>query len=242
MNSAEAKNILIACRPGTDDLRTAEAIEALELARRDTELQHWWEQQRVWHDRVRESFASIPVPSRLQDRILARAKIIEVPWWQQRMVWRAAAALVLLGALAVFLIRPSGREDNFQTFRSRMVRNVLRSYSMDIVTNDMAQIRNYLATNKAPADYILPPGLDKLPALGGGALGWQDRRASMVCLDSQTKGTLFLFVVDATAVKSAPSRPEFAAIKSLMTVSWSSGGKTYVLAGSGSQDWLQSFF
>jgi len=242
VNSAEAKKILIACRPGTGDLRAPEAVEALELVGRDAELLGWWEQHRVWHDRVRESFASIPVPPRLQDRILARAKIIEVPWWRQRIVWRAAAALVLLGALAVFLIRPSAREDNFQTFRSRMVRNVLRQYSMDIVTNDMEQIRAYLASKQAPADYALPPRLQQLPALGGGALGWQDRRASMVCLDSPTNGTLFLFIVDGKAVQSAPALPEFAAIKSLMTVSWSSGGKAYVLAGAGSQDWLQSFF
>jgi len=231
----------MACRPGTGDLRTPEALEALELARCDSELSHWWEQQRAWHDGVRESFRSIPLPSRLQERILARAKIIEVPWWRQRTVWQAAALLVLLATLAVLFL-PSRREDSFQTFRSRMVRNVLRTYSMDIVTNDMTQIRNYLATNQAPADYILPQKLASLPALGGGALGWQDRRASMVCLDSKTNGTLFLFVVDGAAVRRAPSAHQFVAIKNLMTVSWSSGGKTYVLAGSGSRDWLQSFF
>jgi len=241
VNSAEAKKILIACRPGTDDLRTPEAREALELAHRDAELLRWWEQQRAWHDRVRESFASIPVPSRLQARILARAKIIEVPWWRQRIVWQAAAALVLLAVLAI-LLWPSRDGATFRTFRSRMASTVLRAYAMDLVTNDMVQIRSYLASNQAPADFVLPPGLEKLPALGCGALGWQDRRASMVCLDSQTKGTLFLFIVDGAAVSRAPSRSEFAAIKSLMTVSWSSGGKTYVLAGSGSQDWLQSFF
>lgn len=241
MSNAEAKKILIACRPGTEDVRTPEAREALEMTRRDAELLQWWERQRIWHDAMRDSFGSIPVPARLQERILARAKIIEVPWWRQRFVWQAAALLMLLATLAVLLL-PSRREDTFQTFRSRMVRSVLRTYSMDIVTNDMLQIRKHLATNQAPADYILPPGLDKLPALGGAALGWQDRRASMVCLDSQTNGTLFLFVVDGSAVRHAPSTPEFAAIKSLMTVSWSAGGKTYVLAGSGSRDWLQSFF
>jgi hypothetical protein len=241
VNNAEAKKILIACRPGTDDLRSPEARGALELARHDAELLAWWEQQRAWHDGVRESFASIPVPSRLQERVLARAKVIEVPWWRQRVVWQAAALLILLATLALLFL-PSRREDTFQTFRSRMVRSVLRTYSMDIVTNDMTQIRNHLATNQAPADYVLPPGLDKLPALGGGALGWQDRRASMICLDSLTNGTLFLFVVDEAAVKRAPGAPEYAAIKNLMTVSWSSGGKAYVLAGSGSRDWLQSFF
>lgn len=241
MNSADARKILIACRPGTDDLRTPEAMEALELVRHDPELLRWWEQQRAWHRGMQESFRAIPVPVGLHDHILARAKVIEIPWWRRPSAWRAAAAIVLLGAVAVLWWKPS-HENSFPTFRSRMVGNVLRQYTMGIVTNDMAQIRTYLATNQAPSDYILPPGLERLPALGAGVLGWQDRRASMVCLDSRSQGTLFLFIVDGTSMKGPPARPEFAAVKELRTVSWSAGGKTYVLAGTGSQDWLQSFF
>ena len=42
MNSRAAQEILIACRPGTADLHTAEARAALEQVQRDPELHDWW--------------------------------------------------------------------------------------------------------------------------------------------------------------------------------------------------------
>ena len=75
------------------------------------------------------------------------------------------------------------------------MRGVQRVYpAMGIVTNDMAQIRRYLATNHAPSDYVLTAGLKRLPATGAGVLTWQSQPVSMVCLDSTDQGTLFLFV------------------------------------------------
>lgn len=240
MNSANAKRILIACRPGTEDLRTSEAAAALEQARRDPDLQSWWEQQQAFQQRTLESFRAVPVPHSLRNQILARTKIVAVPWWQRPVVWKAAAAIAFLSVIVAIWQKPSP-EDSFQTFRSRVVRNVLRQYTMDIETNDMAEIRRFLATKNAPADYVLPPNLDRLPALGAGVLSWQDRRASMVCLNSGAQGTLFLFVVDGSSVRNAPAQEEYAAVSDLMTVSWSEGGKTYVLAGHGGKESLQRF-
>ena len=99
-----------------------------------------------------------------------------------------------------------------------------------------------LSTQNAPDDYVLPQKLDGLPALGAGVLSWQDRRVSMVCLDSGAQGTLLLFVVDGAAVKNAPVQREYAPVSELTTVSWSEGGRTYVLAGQGGKEALQRFF
>jgi hypothetical protein len=241
VNSADARKILIACRPGTDDLRTEEALAALEQARRDPELQRWWEQQQAFQQRTQESFRGVPAPGYLRERILTQAKIVAPPWWRRPAGWKAAAAIALLFAVVAVWQRPSP-EDSFQTFRSRMVRNVLRQYRMDLETNDMAQIRQFLTGQKAPADYVLPKNLDALTPLGAGVLSWQDRRVSMVCLDSGAQGTLFVFVVDRGAVKKAPAQREYAVVSELMTVSWSEGGKTYVLAGQGGKESLQRFF
>ena len=169
-----------------------------------------------------------------------QAKIIAVPWWRQPVVWKAAAAIALLCAVVAVWRKPSS-EDSFQTFRSRVVRNVLRSYSMDIQTSDMAQIRRFLATNNAPADFVLPQRLGQLPAQGAGLLSWRDRHVSMVCLDSGAQGTLFLFIVDRAAVKSPPPERQYAAVSELTTVSWSERGETYVLAGRGGKEALQQF-
>jgi hypothetical protein len=121
-----------------------------------------------------------------------------------------------------------------------MVRSVLRQYSMDLVTNDMTAIRQFLTGHQAPADYVLPPGLTSLPASGAGVLSWQGQRVAMVCLDSPDQGTLFLFVVDQSAVRPPPPRnPEYLQVSKLMTASWTRDGKTYVLAGSGGREGLQ---
>ena len=105
---------------------------------------------------------------------------------------------------------------------------------MDIVTNDMSQVRRFLAGKAAPADYVLPPALTRLPVIGAGVLSWQGRGVSMVCLDSINAGTLFLFVLEESSVKDPPPKtPEFVPVFEMMTASWTEGGTVYVLAGSG---------
>ena len=180
-----------------------------------------------------EAFRQMPVPHDLKNRILARAKTIRpVRQWRQPAWIAAAAALAFLLGLAAFWVRPEP-ENSLDTFRSRMVRAVLRQYSMGIETSDMMQVRHFLATNNAPADYVLPQGLARAPTLGAGLLSWQDRRVSMVCLEGANRDTLFLFVVDRDSVKPPPpSAPQFAQVSKLMTASWSQGGKVYVLAAS----------
>jgi hypothetical protein len=240
MTNAEAKRILIACRPAPEDISDPEMAAALREVERDPELRQWWEQQREFHGAAQESFRTIPVPRTLRDRIAARTKIIRIPFWRRPAVLAAAAAIVVLfGVTAV--LWPGSSEDSFQTFRSRMVGTVLRQYSMVEMTN-MAQIRQYLATNNAPADYVLPPKLAQLPASGAGVLSWQSDRAAMVCLDSGTQGTLFLFIVDESKLKHPPGNTAaFAQVNKLATASWSQGGKTYVLAGHGDSAWLRQY-
>jgi hypothetical protein len=115
---------------------------------------------------------------------------------------------------------------------------------MDIQTNDMAQVRQFLGARNAPADYALPPGLARLPVTGAGVLSWQKERVAMVCLDGGPKqGTLFLFVVNRAAVKRPPGgSPELARISKLVTASWTAGDRTYVLAAPGDLETLEKHF
>jgi hypothetical protein len=110
---------------------------------------------------------------------------------------------------------------------------------MDIMTNDMGYIRQFLDFQQAPSDYRLPAGLARLPAMGAGVLSWQDRKVSMVCLDSGTNGTLFLFVVDKSSMHNPPQKQIAATVKELETISWSEADRTYVLAGAGQKEWLE---
>jgi hypothetical protein len=241
VNKQEAKRILLAFRP--DDPADPQITEALQEVERDPDLRQWYERQRAFHRTVSETFRQVTVPAGLKERILARRKIVAPPFWRRRPVLiAAAAAIVLLLALAGLWWRP-GPDRTFDTFRSRVVRSALREYRMDIVTNDAAQIRRYLAAQNAPADYRLNARLAKLPTVGAGLLSWLGRPVSMVCLDSGDAGMLFLFVVDRSAVQPAPpGTPEFLRVNKLMTASWTQGERTYVLAGHGAKETLQRYF
>jgi len=242
VNSLEAKRILIAHRSGRGASDDSQLLEALEQARRDPVLHEWWKQQEAFHAAMQRGFSQVPVPSGLREQISARTKIISFPWWRRPPAWAAAAAIILLLGLSTLLWTPSSN-GSFATFRSRMVRFVLLQYRMDIQTNDMVSINQFLDTNHAPADYVLPPGLKKLPPLGAGLPSWQGSRVSMVCFDSRTRGTLFLFIADRSEMKRPPTKDrEYAQVNKLMTVSWTDGGKVYVLAGEGSRETFERYF
>lgn len=243
MNSHEIKTILLAWRPGHGDLRDAEVAAALEQAKRDPALNEWLEQHASFQRAVARSFQQVPVPDDLRARILARPRnIVQVPWWRRPGWMAAAAAVVLLLGLAVWWFQPLP-EDSLSVFRSRMVKTVLRQYAMDIVTNDMVQVRAHLESHQAPSNYVLPGKLGRQPVTGAGVLSFGREKVSMVCLESVSQGTLFLFVVNRDSLKgSAPDAVEFVQVSKLMTATWNQGGLTYVLAGSGGRGALERYF
>ncbi len=162
----------------------------------------------------------------------ATLNVLRPVFWQRPQVWLAAAAALVLLVGITALLRQPRVPDKFADFRSRMVRSALRQYSMDIVTNDMQQVRQFMAAHGAPADYALPGGLERLPLTGGAALKWRSAPVAMVCFDRGNQEMLYLFVMDRSVFKDAPPQsPEIEKVNKLMTVSWSAGDRTYVLAG-----------
>ena len=239
MNSVDAKKVLIACRPGTDDMQDAAVRAALEQVERDPELRQWWEEQQRFQHGIRECFRRVPVPGSLRDRILARPKIVSLPWWRRPVTLSAAAAMALLITFFAVRSRPSA-ENSFAVFRERMIGNVLRQYTMTIHTNHMGAIRRHLDEAQAPSDYVLAGNLARLPAIGAGVLSWKDKHVSMVCFQSPQQGTLFLFVVEAASVPGSPPQRDYSVVNTMATVSWTEDGKTYVLASHGSLEGLRS--
>ena len=246
MNSLDAKRILLAHR--TDDPASAndpEIAAALEHVQRDPALARWWQEQQAFHAAMKKGFGGIPVPEGLREQIRGRSRIVPFPWWRNPRIWTAAAAAVLLLGFAALFRERDSREDSFETFRSRMVRSVLRQYRMDIRTNDMPSIRQFLAAKNAPADYTIPSKLGQFPTTGGGVMSWQATRASMVCFDSGATGTAFLFVVNRSDVKQPPVQspaPKMEKVSELMTASWAEGEKVYVLAFEDSPSARKKFF
>lgn len=230
MNRREAQSLLIAYRPRRGE-RDPQLEEALAESRRDPELREWLRGQQRFHDAAEQSLRSIPVPAGLKDKLLRERKIVPLPWWREPTFWAAAAAVMLLAAVLAPQLTPTSSAD-FAIYRSRVVRTVLRQYTMDVVTTNIAEIETFLQEKKAPARDLRPGQLASLQPIGAGILSWQGRRVSMVCLNGGGRGTLFLFVADASAVDKAPkSGQSIEQISTLATVSWQQNGKVYVLAG-----------
>ncbi len=246
MTSSEAKAILLLYRPGTADAADPEIAEALDLAGRDAELGRWLEEHRTFQKAMRAKFRQIEVPPHLRTSLLIRGAVQSgiVPpqaWWRRRPIWLTAGALLILLALAGVWLRPR-TPDRFANYENRMVAAALREYRMDLVTNDMRQVRQFMAQRGAPADYHLPQGLARLQLTGGGLLTWRNQPVAMVCFDRGDKEMLFLFVMKRTAVKDPPSaKPQLGKVHQMVTVSWTRGDDTYLLAGPEEADFAKKY-
>ena len=157
------------------------------------------------------------------------------------MLAPVAAVVLLIAITSIWynIPRQPSQDVSFATYRNRMVRNLDRTYGMDFVTNDVAQIRAYLAQHQAPADYVLPTNLAQTPQVGCGTLSWQGKPVAMVCfrtgnpLPLGATSDLFLFVIDQKDLLNPPptDTPVFANVGTMTTVTWRADGKVYLLAG-----------
>lgn len=216
---------------------------ALALCRQDRELAHWFENHCAVQNAIHVRFNQVPVPEGLKEQILSEYKPqMGVTWWRQPVVLAATAmflALVVAGSLWLAIPHQSKEEVSFASYRSRMVRTALRTYGMDLETNDLVQIRTYLAQHQAPAGYVLPKNLASVPSVGCGVLKWQDQPVAMVCFQTGQpavpgiKSDLFLFVIDRKSVPdpTVDNAPEFLSVNKLVTASWKDDENVYVLAG-----------
>jgi hypothetical protein len=242
MTIPEAKQILLLHRPWLGGSPDAETAAALALVQSDAELKRWWEDHLACQQALRAKLRAVPVPAHLKEAILTERKIVRPVFWQRPPVrLAAAAACVLLLGIAALMLQPR-TPDRFADFRARMVRSALRQYSMDIVTNDMRQVRQFMAARGAPADYALPSGLQRLSLTGGAALKWRSAPVAMVCFDRGDKEMLYLFVMDRAVMKDGPpASPQVEKVNKLVTVSWSQGDRAYVLAGPEEADFAKKY-
>jgi hypothetical protein len=243
VDSQQAREILAMYRPAVDDANDPRIAEALAQSRREPELARWLEQHQAVDAALGRKFKQIPVPEGLEQEILAERKIVRPAiWWQRTALLVAAAAAVVLAAVAGYWWRPVEPQD-FASYRQTMSHLVSGDYKMMLETNDLNAVRQFLAANHSPADYVLTTEMQKLPAEGCALINWHGRPVSLVCLDRGADNDLFLFVVNRSALPDAPAdpTPQFARIGQMTTASWTIGDTSYVLASKSGEDELRKF-
>jgi len=250
----EAKAVLSLYRPGSADADDPEFAEALTLARQDEELGRWFEDHCAVHSALRTRFRQIAVPEGLKEQIISEHKARSViVWWRQPTIMAAAAVILLLVSVAAFWLNRTvipPEDTTLSGFRGQMVRSAVKSaYGMDLETNDVSQIRSYLARQNAHGDFQLPRSLASAACAGCGVLTWQGNRVAMVCFQSGrpsssgVKTDLFLFIIGRKAVPNPPpaDQPQLAQANRISTASWTSGELVYVLAADGDMAFLRKF-
>jgi hypothetical protein len=240
--SPEDREALLRPRNWSEKLRDEDPIPA--SLQNESAARELHRRSEVFNAQAHRSLDEIPVPSDLRAKILAQAqsvqpeilqsekpqsKIITVPFWRTPRAIALAAALAFMATGITFWITAPREDQSFAGYRSRMIGFALREYRMDIHTNNLAEVQKFLAQNGAPAEFNLPAPLSQTPVKGGATLTWQGRPVSMVCFD-RLNTTLYMFVIDHTTAPINTAQ-EIATFKNLATATWTSGEKTFLLAG-----------
>jgi hypothetical protein len=246
VDSRQARTILACYRPGLDDPRSEPFAEALEQARRDPELALWLERENALDASIGAKLREAPVPPGLKSRILAgRPAVAPVIWWRRPLVAFAPLAAILIAAIAIVALQWRSSSSGFPSYRRQMGALVAGDYKLDVEARDLPKLREFFAKRRWPADYSVPVSLEGYPLEGGMAVEWRGHKVSVICFgeeDDESKD-LWLFVVERDALPDARSSvvPEFAPVSKLMTASWSSASKVYLLAGRGDEPSLRKY-
>lgn len=175
------------------------------------------------------------VPPDLKSNLLALRRIIRpVPWWQRRGWITAAAASIALLLTSAALWFGHLRQNHFSAFRTFVAAVASDKFErLDMNSRDLTEIRQWLQSRSAPADFLLPTGLNGAPSLGCRVLDWKGQKVSFVCFELKNKRMAHLFVMDRAAFRDAPPMnvPAFAVVGGgVNTASWTDAKCVYVLA------------
>jgi hypothetical protein len=251
VDSRQAREILVLYRPGTTDAADPQMAAALDQVKLDPGLAAWFEQHCAVHQAIRAKLKTVSVPANLKREIIISrddhprithfGRIIPLP--PAAKILLAAAAVVVITAIAWFQFNARPAENTFSRFADRMARSVQRGSApyMQTYTTSQSEVFAYFKSKDRPADFNLSDSLKQLPAAGGSAITWNNHPVEMLCLKGNA-GNLWVFVMDKNVVPDAPgSKTQFRKIGSLVTASWSSGDKVYLLAAAGTDEDLKKY-
>ncbi len=246
MDKNEAKFILSSLRPDGQDDDMPQAQEALAMAKSDPELAKWLEQERELDRMLCDKLCECPVPDGLRESILAGGNHTIRPrfHWREAMAW--AAALILLVALGVTQLRDKSQKE-FASYHTDMVDVLNGVKTLDMRSDDVNELRVWLASGAGPGEFSMPARLEHLSGLGCKVLDWNGNKVALICFKDRSNDihdTVHLLVVNREALQVAPpeSPPVFTSQNNIVTASWTEGDHSYILAGHGQENFLGKYF
>lgn len=246
MTIEEAKQRLQAYRwyDGAEDAADPFFDEALKLARENSELGEWFAQQQAFDKAMSSALQTMTPPAGLRESLLLSAKRRSPSnrsnhfWFSRQLLALAAALVLLLGGAAWYSglfapLRP-GSALTMESFAKQVLD--LRDQgqiSLGKSGSDPDQLRVWLAEQGAPAQFVLPRGLDRLPSHGCQTYRIGGAKVAFICFPIEGGQVAYLFIVDQSSLKgvSPLESPSFHATSGGAYATWSAGGKSYVLTG-----------
>jgi len=198
---------------------------------------------------MRKKFREVTPPEGLKEQIVAERRVRTAPGWRRPAILLASVAAVAVLTGIVFLSLPSREDTSYPVYRSWMTQVARTGYGMDLATNDLNQIREFLARHGAPADYEMPPALRGATPTGCAIETWLGTKVSMICFRSDRtlppnqSSDLWLFVARRGTIAKAPvgATPAFVAVNGAISANWAADSSVYTLVTDGDADFLKKY-
>jgi hypothetical protein len=207
MTREEAKELLSSFRPLTADAADPIFREALELARKDSDLGAWLAREQEFDQMLRQKLSSIRPPEGLRETILESVAETAGPSRSRRIGWLALAATVALAALLlshqVDLFR--SRSQRFESFYADALAMVAvkPAPQLDLATASLQTTQSFIEQHEAPRVRRFPSKLLAMTTAGCRVFVWRQHLASLTCFQLPSGILLHLVVIAEDALGDA---------------------------------------
>jgi hypothetical protein len=256
MNRDEAKIFLLLYRSSAD-ADDPQVATGLAFMKSDAALREWFEDYCAQQKTLSEKLRQISAPPGLKEQIISEQQALAKKTSRRQKIVATVALAAIVASLAVIATfyfpitrRPvSPATGSLADYEIAMVYRAIGGYGMNLSTNDMTQIRAYLAKNQCPSDFTVPAPLEKTAATGCAISSWENVKVSMICfstgrpLPPSQPGDLWLFVMPGNVITNAPdtAAPQLAEVSGVSVAAWTQDGKFYLLATPGGKHAVQKY-
>jgi hypothetical protein len=244
MDEQQARLILKAYRPGGQDESDPHFSAAFQEAQRNPELAQWFADEQAFDQAIANHLERVPAPFGLKTRILANAGVRTESRTSRWLIGLATvAALLFLCAQIISLWRnATPAAGALPDYAREMVSFVRLPPPLDMETNDLAKIQNWVAQKKS-FSVVAPPALTSLKPVGCRSLSFRGHDVTLICFHRDRNRLAHLFVVERAALPTLKpgQRPIFSTEGEWTTASWAQGGHVYMIAVQGDRAAVQSY-